>query len=120
MKLTSLLTLNEGDYSKLAEWETAAKKLGYTVTKDNKTGTYHAWDGTTNKGSFKAGSGSGKLTEATAPRKGTVAWEREQQRKKQDRDPEETKRIEKIGDKNHQVGNAKVTHKDVTEALIHW
>jgi len=45
-----------------------------------------------------------------SPRKGTVAWEREQQRKKKERDPEEIKRIEQIGKSNHQVGNAKVTH----------
>lgn len=116
MKLNSILTLNEGTYSKLAEWEAAAKKLGYTVTKDNKSGTYHAWDGTAHKGQFTAPTSKGYLTEATAPRKDTVAWEREQQRKKKERDPEEAKRIEKIGDKNHQVGNAKVAHESTSRA----
>jgi hypothetical protein len=119
MKLISVLPLNESTHPTLAAWEEAAKKAGYKVTKDNKSGTYHAWDGTSHKGSFKAGSDKGTLAEATAPRKGTVAWEREQQRKQKDRDPEEIKRIEKIGDQNHQVGNAKVTHKDVTEANKH-
>lgn len=116
MKLTSILALNEGAYSKLAEWEDVVKKLGYTVTKDNKSGTYHAWDGTSHKGRFTTPTGKGSLTEATAPRKGTVAWEREQQRKKKERDPEEAKRIEKIGDKNHQVGNAKVAHESTSRA----
>jgi len=63
MKLSTVLTLNEGTYPSLTAWEEAAKKAGYKVTKDNKSGTYHAWDGTTNKGSFKAGSGKGSLTE---------------------------------------------------------
>ena len=63
MKLTSIIALNEGAYSKLAEWEAAAKKLGYTVTKDNKSGTYHAWDKTSHKGRFSAPTGKGSLTE---------------------------------------------------------
>ena len=37
----------------LSDWETRMKKLGYKITKDNKSGTYHAWDGTTHKGSHK-------------------------------------------------------------------
>ena len=120
MKLTSIITLNEGAYTKLAEWEAAAKKLGYTVTKDNKTGTYHAWDKTSHKGRFNAPTGKGSLTEAAAPhkpRKGSVAWEREQQRKKQARDPEEIKRIEKIGNNDHYIGTAKVTHEGILNKI---
>jgi hypothetical protein len=42
----------EGSES-LADWEDRMKKLGYKITKDNKTGTYHAWQGTTHKGSHR-------------------------------------------------------------------
>ena len=42
----------EGSES-LEAWETRMKKLGYKITKDNKTGTYHAWQGTTHKGSHR-------------------------------------------------------------------
>jgi hypothetical protein len=56
--------LDEAVHTNLSDWETHAKKLGYKVTKDNKTATYHAWKETTHKGSFKSGSGSGKVEEA--------------------------------------------------------
>lgn len=39
----------------LADWAADMESKGYKITKDNKTATYHAWDGTTHKGSFKAG-----------------------------------------------------------------
>jgi hypothetical protein len=37
----------------LADWADRMEKLGYKITKDNKTGTYHAWQGTTHKGSHR-------------------------------------------------------------------
>ena len=43
---------SEGKES-LEDWENRMKKLGYKITKDNKTGTYHAWQGTTHKGSHR-------------------------------------------------------------------
>lgn len=49
-----------------------------------------------------------------APRKGTVAWEIAQQRKKQDQDPEHQKFVASLGNDNHHYGNAKVQH-PVTE-----
>lgn len=65
MKLSAVLTEagKTVTHATLAAWEDQAKKVGYKVTKDNKSGTYHAWDGTTHKGSFKAGSAAGTLTE---------------------------------------------------------
>lgn len=50
----------EGKQS-LAEWEAEMKAKGYTVTKDNKTATYHAWDGTTHKSSYRAGVTEGSI-----------------------------------------------------------
>ena len=38
----------------LSQWEDRMKKLGYKITKNNKTATYHAWEGTTHKDSHKA------------------------------------------------------------------
>lgn len=52
------------------------------------------------------------LGEAKMPRKGSVAYNAAMQRKKQDSSPEAIKRIEKVGNTNHQVGNAKVKHTD--------
>jgi hypothetical protein len=55
-----------------------------------------------------------------APRKGSSAWHAAQQRKKAERDPEEVKRVNAIGNKNHMVGTAKVTHNeevDIDEAV---
>ena len=37
----------------LQDWETRMKKLGCDITKDNKTGTYHAWHGKDHKGSYR-------------------------------------------------------------------
>lgn len=67
--LTLVQTLTElaSGVSTLASWEEKAKQLGYKITKDNKTGTYHAWAGTTHKGSFKAGSGKGSVQERIEP-----------------------------------------------------
>lgn len=61
----------------------------------------------------------GTIKEAVkAPRKGTVAWEIEQKQKELDKDPEEIKRIEKIGNSDHKVGTAKVVHdKSVKEGI---
>lgn len=50
-----------------------------------------------------------------APRKGSSAWHAAQQRKKAERDPEEVKRVNAIGNKNHMVGTAKVTHNEAAE-----
>lgn len=50
-----------------------------------------------------------------APRKGSSAWHAAQQRKKAERDPEEVKRVNAIGNKNHMVGTAKVTHNESVE-----
>jgi hypothetical protein len=50
-----------------------------------------------------------------APRKGSSAWNAAQQRKKADRDPEEVKRVNAIGNKNHMVGTAKVTRNEEVE-----
>jgi hypothetical protein len=49
------------------------------------------------------------------PKKGSIAWNAAQQRKKADRDPEEVKRVNAIGDKNHMIGTAKVTHNEEVE-----
>ena len=49
------------------------------------------------------------------PRKGSSAWHAAQQRKKAERDPEEVKRVNAIGNKNHMVGTAKVTHNEEVE-----
>ena len=56
----------------------------------------------------------------TAPRKGSSAWHAAQQRKKAERDPEEVKRVNAIGNKNHMIGTAKITHNeevDIDEAI---
>ena len=37
----------------LEDWETRMKKLGCVITKDNKTGTYHAWHGTEHTSSYR-------------------------------------------------------------------
>lgn len=50
-----------------------------------------------------------------APRKGSSAWHAAQQRKKAERDPEEVKRVNAIGNKNHMVGTAKITHNEAVE-----
>lgn len=62
MKLAPI-TLTESAYTSLKDWEAAAKTNGFSITKDNKTGTYHAWDHTSHKGSFRAPIGKGELSE---------------------------------------------------------
>ena len=52
-----------------------------------------------------------------APRKGSIAWNAAQQSKKADRDPEEVKRVNAIGNKKHMVGTAKVTHNEEVEQI---
>jgi hypothetical protein len=37
----------------LQDWEARMKKLGCDITKDNKTGTYHAWHGTEHTSSYR-------------------------------------------------------------------
>lgn len=76
----------------------------------------------------RAQSDGGSFSEATksprSPRIGTMAWELKQQRERLARDPEEIKRIEKIGNNNHYTigyhGNiAKITHKEgMTESVL--
>jgi hypothetical protein len=57
------------------------------------------------------------VNEAKPPRKGTVAYNNMMRNKKLDRDPERVRDIEKTGNKNHQVGNAKVIHKEELSKL---
>ena len=54
----------------------------------------------------------GGMLEALAPRKGSVAYNAAMQRKKQAQSPEAVKRTEKIGNQNHQIGTAKVIHRE--------
>lgn len=44
------------------------------------------------------------------PRKGTLAWEIAQAKKKQDADPEHQKFVASLGNDNHHYGTAKVIH----------
>jgi len=37
----------------LNSWEAEMKKQGFEITKDNKTGTYHAWQGKDHKSSYR-------------------------------------------------------------------
>lgn len=55
-----------------------------------------------------------RITPKKPPRKGTLAWEIMQDRKKQDQDPEYQKFIASLGNKDHMYGTAKVQH-PVTE-----
>jgi hypothetical protein len=45
--------LQEQNKESLSDWEKSMRDKGYKITKDNKTGTYHAWDGTSHIGSFR-------------------------------------------------------------------
>ena len=54
---------------------------------------------------------------AAMPRKGTVAYNIIMKRKEEENKPENIKKIEKLGNKDHMVGNAKVIHKDVEEGF---
>lgn len=53
---------------------------------------------------------------AKPPRKGSIAYNAAMKRKEQDKDPAEIARINKIGNKDHMVGTAKVIHKEETQA----
>ena len=44
--------VNEGKEQSLADWEAKHRKMGCKITKDNKTGTYHAWQGTKHMDSY--------------------------------------------------------------------
>ena len=52
------------------------------------------------------------------PRKGTIAYYAAQKRKEKENSPEEIKKTEKIGNNDHKIGNAKVTHESLSEAAI--
>ena len=44
--------VNEGKEQSLADWEAKHRKMGCKITKDNKTGTYYAWQGTKHMDSY--------------------------------------------------------------------
>jgi len=56
-------------FASLDQWEASAKSLGYTITKDNRSGTYIAWKGNERKGEYvthsSAGAKGGRLSNSS-------------------------------------------------------
>jgi len=51
-------------HTSFATWKGKVERMGWKMTKDNKKGVMHAWDGSRHKGSYSLTSGSGSLDEA--------------------------------------------------------